>query len=91
MRECRSVWRVRRGLAAAEPPFAVEWRVGPVWACGKIVFLKGLKIKGRKRKSTCTREPEEKNLGWQQRREREREERVAEARRRRKGFTKLKP
>jgi len=52
------------------------------------VCLKGLKIKGRKRKSTCTREPEEKNLGWQQRRERE--ERVVEARRRR-GFAKLKP
>ena len=38
------------------------------------MFLKGLKIKGMKRKSTCTREPEEKNLGWQQRRERERKE-----------------
>ena len=93
MRECRSFWRVRRGLIATEPPFAVERRVGLVWVCGKIVFLKGLKIKGRKRKSTYTREPEEKNLGWYQRkeREREREERVAEARRRRKGFTKLKP
>jgi len=38
------------------------------------VFLKGLKIKGRKRKSTCTCEPEEKILGWQQLRERERKE-----------------
>ena len=31
MRECRSIWIVYRGLAAAEPLFAVERRVGPVW------------------------------------------------------------